>query len=61
MSEFECKYGHLMSSRDRFCPVCAEEGRPDERVYRMDGLTGRQWQQREEYYKRMERKEADNG
>ena len=59
MSEFECKYGHLMRSRDRFCPICAADGRPTEGVYYMDGLTGKQHRQREEYYERLERGEKE--
>jgi hypothetical protein len=42
MSEFACKHGHLMSSRDLFCQECAEYGRPYEGVYTMDGMTARQ-------------------
>lgn len=36
MSEFECKNGHMMLSREQKCRVC---GSP---VYTMDGMTGRQ-------------------
>lgn len=49
MSEFECKRGHLMGSRDRFCPICAEDGFPYEGIYTMDGLTGSQWRKRERW------------
>lgn len=33
MSEFTCKNGHLMRSKDRVCLICGST------VYRMDGLT----------------------
>jgi hypothetical protein len=42
MSDFECRYGHLMSPRDLECACCAKEGRPGERIIYMDGMTARQ-------------------
>ncbi len=41
MSEFECKYGHLVRP-GHFCSECAKEGRPMESAYYMDGMTSRQ-------------------
>lgn len=42
MSEFRCRYGHIMlSSHGRWCPVCRECGRW-EGVYTMDGRTNRE-------------------
>lgn len=60
MSEFECKYGHLMSSRDKYCSVCAEEGRPHERTYYMDGMTSRQLAQMERDEWRREYEECED-
>jgi hypothetical protein len=42
MSEFTCRYGHYMRFQDHFCPACAAEGRPDEGLFYMDGMTARQ-------------------
>jgi hypothetical protein len=60
MSEFECRYGHLMRSRDRECAACAEEGRFGEGICYMDGLTGSQHRQREAYYEQLEREEHED-
>jgi len=39
MSEFECVRGHLMRPSSFYCEECAEEGRPNQRAVRMDGLS----------------------
>ncbi len=49
MSEFECRHGDLMSCHDMYCPECEEEGRPFQRVFRMDGYTSKQLRMMEEY------------
>lgn len=45
MSEFTCKYGHIMGSEERRKGQCAECGEP---VMYMDGMTARQILQMEE-------------
>lgn len=54
MSEFECRNGHLMRSRDRICLICSSP------VYRMDGFTGKELEmaeKEEDYYSREEMEE----
>ncbi len=56
MSEFECKYGHLMRAGE-CCKECAAAGRPFEHSYYMDGMTSRQHAQKERAEEREERLE----
>ena len=61
MSEFECKYGHLMSSHETFCIECAKAGRPMEIRYRMDGMTSAQLNRMEREERRTHGDEEDDG
>lgn len=49
MSEFECRYGHFMSFKDKDCAACAAEGRFGERTYYMDGLSSAALRKKERY------------
>ena len=49
MSEFECRFGHLMRPSSMFCEECQDEGRMREKVVRMDGLSSSEWNAREAY------------
>lgn len=49
MSDFECRFGHLMRPSSTYCEECIKEGHPFEKAVRMDGLTSREWELREQY------------
>jgi len=43
MSEFVCRNGHLMSSKDRRCRECGSS------LYMMDGMTSNEWKRFEKW------------
>jgi len=54
MSEFQCRNGHLMSCRDKFCPQCGAT------VGFMDGKTGRQCAAEEAWEFEQQEQERDD-
>jgi hypothetical protein len=60
MSQFECKWGHIMSSGDKECFQCAKAGYPGERIYYMDGLTSSQLRRQEEQENRRDYEETED-
>ena len=55
MSEFQCRQGHMMNSKDHGkCRICGG------RVYTMDGMTGGQLKKQEKYESRQAEREESN-